>query len=729
MTFRRTLAATLAATHGAAIAVLLSFASGHAVAQQWTPLGAFGGRITALATSAGAPLVVLTGAQSGGLYRSLDAGASWVPTGASQLGTQTVHAAAFDPSGTGVAWAGTESRGIFRSGDGGATWAPASTGLPPQGTSYPPVFAIAADPADPSLVLAGLGLGGAAGKLRIYRSIDGGRTWNETAGSGLEGTAITDLEFGAGAVFAATEGKGVWVSEDRGQFWEHVGDGTIDNTSVEALAVDETTAPPRLLIALSTAVYSATPPASPAPVAARRASKWAVATFLYFASYGFKYNREILIALEKGEFPPKPKPTPAPPAPGFATAAAAAADVIPAFFTGTLTNGVQRSLDGGVTWAGYNTGLTPVEVDRLASSPGWLFAGTDGAGVWRRADGASAWTRASAGLRAPSVPAVAVDPSAPATLYAGSEGSGVLKSVDGGVTFGAVGFASMIHNAFDPWVAALVVDPNATSNVYAVTGQGFFRSTNGGASWTRVPLPGNTYPRTLAAGPGTPTALWLGGSPGVLHSADGGLTWTRPDPAFNQGVTSIAISRTTPQTMYAGTMSNGVWKTTNGGTSWAHVNNDGGSGFLTFGAVPALAVDPTTAETVYACVDRHAIYKTTNGGASWENLKEGLFDAGAFAYAMLTAIVVNPADPKTLFAGSAGTSNAGATFYGVYRSNDGGAHWAKFGSGLESVPVKSLIFDPTNKNRLYAGTEGGGVFRYGPAVTRTHEVRERLSRP
>ena len=392
-----------------------------------------------------------------------------------------------------------------------------------------------------------------------------------------------------------------------------------------------------------------------------------------------------------------------------------------------------RSDDRGATdWPQVSDGLDPVEIDALdvaASDPYTLYAGADGAGVWRSFDAGESWGWASRGLNAATIAAVAVDPTSPATVYAGTEGGGVLKSVDGGVTFGVVGFESMIYHAFDPWVAGLVVDPNATSRLYAVTAEGFFRSVDGGASWARVPLPGNTYPRTLIAGPGSPTTLWLGGSPGVLRSTDGGLTWTRPDAAFNQGVTSIAISRTTPQTMYAGTMSNGVWKTTNGGTSWAHVNNDGGSGFLTYGTVPALAVDPTTADTVYACLDRHAIYKTTNGGTSWENLTEGLFEPVNFVYATLSSIVVNPVDPKTLFAGAAGDSTYGTAFSGVYRSNDGGVHWAKFGSGLEGLPVKSLIFDPTNKNRLYAGTQGGGLFRYGPAATRTHPVRERLPRP
>ena len=723
---------------GAALAALVALQP--AFAQTWIGIGPTGGRITALASSAGAPTLVLAGPHSGGLYRSLDAGSSWAPTGAAQLGTETVHVAAIDPSDPDIAWVGTESKGIFRSGDGGATWAPANIGLPLQGTRYGPVWAIAADPANPSLVLAGLGWGGPVGKPFIFRSTDGGQSWAETAGTGLEGGIINDLAFGAGAAFAATDGRGAWVSEDGGQFWEHVGDDTIDNTSVEALVVDETTSPPRLLIALGDSVYSATPPASPAPVTAKRASKWAVAAFLYFASYGFKYNRAILGALEKGEFPPKPKPTPAP-VPSALTAAAtsphpvspagAAAETIPAIFTGTLTNGVQRSLDGGDTWASYNTGLDPVEVDRLASSPGGLFAGAAGSGGWRRADGAAAWTRASTGLLAPTVSAIAVDPSAPATLYAGTEGGGVFKSVDGGATWGSVGFKTMVVNFFDPFVADVVIDAEAPATVLALVDRSVFRSENGGATWTRHDLPSGMFGFDLhAVSTGSGTVFWAAGAGGVARSADGGKTWVKPDPSFNQHSQRVAASQGAPQTIYVGTTSNGIHKSTNDGTSWGPVNNDGGSGFLTFGHVSALAIDPWAPDTVYAGVDRHALWKTTNGGTTWTNLTDGLFDQASFTYATLASIAVHPTNPQTLFAAVSNSAFAEtALFSGVYRSNDGGAHWAKFGGGLAGIPTNVVIFDPNSSNRLYAGSVGHGAYRYGAAPVRAHSVRDRLSRP
>jgi hypothetical protein len=63
-----------------------------------------------------------------------------------------------------------------------------------------------------------------------------------------------------------------------------------------------------------------------------------------------------------------------------------------------------------------------------------------------------------------------------------------------------------------------------------------------------------------------------------------------------------------------------------------------------------------------------------------------------------------------------------------FKTTDGGAHLAKLGAGIEGLSLTSLILDPTNSMRLYAGAAGAGLFRYGAAATRAFEIRRRLQR-
>jgi photosystem II stability/assembly factor-like uncharacterized protein len=698
-----------------------------ASAQQWTQLSAPGGWIRRLAVAPTDPATVYAGTNIGGLYRSTDSGGNWTRTAVAEIGRDSVHAVAIDPANKAVVYAGTDTKGIFKTIDGGAHWAPINTGVPAPNSRLIPIKAIAVDPDNAAVLLAGGGNFSSGGAANLLLSTNGGQSWAPVTAPGLADVPIYDVAFAAGSAFAATEGHGVLWSGDNETTWAHLGDDKIDFISVDSVAVDQSVSPMKVVAGTDDGIWVIpyVPPAPPVPPASVSASDanadahWAE-NFVEDIVYTV-YLTETAISYAYGGEQQKPAPL-----------GALSTFTNPVYYVGSLDQGVFRSTDRGATkWKSARHGLAPYEIDALevaAGDPYALYGGADGAGVWHSDDGGENWHWASRGLLAASFDGIAVDPSDPATVYAGSEGGGVLKSVDGGATWGMVGFSTMIYDRFDPFVRILVIDPNATSTLYAVTDEGVFKSSNGGAAWSRLSLPGGFYPRTMIATGSGATTLWLGGSPGVLRSTTGGASWTKPDPTFQQSVQALAVSRTAPQTLYAGTTNNGIWKTTNEGTSWGNVNNDGGSGFLKFGSVPTLAVDPTSVDIVYAGVDGRAVWKTIDGGANWVNQKEGLFDDVDFVYASLSAIVINSAHPNTLFAGATSASAFGATFRGAFRSNDGGAHWAKFGNGLEGLSVASMIFDPTNNNRLYAGTQGAGLFRYGPAATRTFEVRDRLRR-
>jgi hypothetical protein len=234
------------------------------------------------------------------------------------------------------------------------------------------------------------------------------------------------------------------------------------------------------------------------------------------------------------------------------------------------------------------------------TTPSTLYAGTE-SGVFRSTDSGASWNPVNTGLSdssglAPSVFALAIDPTAPSTLYAGlvqscgvgCSGGGAFQSTDSGASWSAVNTGLSDSSGLAPSVAALAIDPTTPSTLYAGTeGQGIFQSTNRGASWTAINT-GLTNPQltALAIDPKTPSTLYAGTyedntfrSGGVFKSTNSGGSWTAVNTGLPPGpngpiVHVLAIDPTTPSTLYAGTFSpyagtySGVFKSTNSGGSW-----------------------------------------------------------------------------------------------------------------------------------------------------------------
>jgi len=155
-----------------------------------------------------------------------------------------------------------------------------------------------------------------------------------------------------------------------------------------------------------------------------------------------------------------------------------------------------RSSDGGMSWTTlWNSGASALNVLVIdPANSAHLYAGLfassqpDPAGLYQSVDGGATWT--DAGLTNMSVTALAIDPSNSKTLYAataptpGMSGAPtVFKSTDGGSTWSAVthGLDRLVQIGAS--VAALVVDPSHEGTVYAASGAGIYRTTNGGAAW------------------------------------------------------------------------------------------------------------------------------------------------------------------------------------------------------------------------------------------------------
>ncbi|MBS1705249.1 MAG: hypothetical protein JST40_05205 [Armatimonadetes bacterium] len=179
-------------------------------------------------------------------------------------------------------------------------------------------------------------------------------------------------------------------------------------------------------------------------------------------------------------------------------------------------------------------------------------------------------------------------------------------------------------------------------------------------------------------------------------------------------VSAIACSRQNANLVYVGGADGGVWKTTNGGTTWSWVTPS-----LPTTAVGALAIDPSndqilyvgTGEANFANHSRYGmgIFKTTNGGVSWVQL-----GANVFSGRCISRLVIDPSNKQRLFASvttaggfpelAAAKNHPNATGpLGVFRSTDGGETWTQLTNGLPSQTATDVAIDPSNPQVLYAG--------------------------
>ena len=195
-------------------------------------------------------------------------------------------------------------------------------------------------------------------------------------------------------------------------------------------------------------------------------------------------------------------------------------------------------------------------------------------------------------------------------------------------------------------------------------------------------------------------------SVGALYRSDNmGHSWT---PVTETGpispVNRVVFAPNYPEFIYLGTGSdchwcdgNGIWRSTNGGLTWDHLNSE-----VSGHRVLALVVHPYRPVTLLAGVwsganDGRGIYRSSNGGASWQpvvGLDEG-------EERKVTDIVYNPVNPQVVYA---------ATHGGLRVSDDGGTSWQTYPGPMGNLPITALAISVEGTTvRTYAGTVGGST--------------------
>ena len=356
--------------------------------------------------------------------------------------------------------------------------------------------------------------------------------------------------------------------------------------------------------------------------------------------------------------------------------------------------------------------------------PGTFYMGATGGGVWKTTDYGQTWANVSDGFFAtPSIGAIRVAESDPDVVWVGTgsdgirsnviTGRGVYRSSDAGATWRFVGLPEAGQ------IGAVLVHPDDPDLAYVAAlghpfgpnpDRGVYRTTDGGRTWTHLLyVSDSTGAIDLEFAPDDPrqiyAATWRGERKpwtiisgahegGVYRSTDGGDTWAKLGGGLPTGLigkSDLAVSPADPDRLYVlieAAPGGGLYRSDDRGTSFRLVSDERGLLDRPF-YYTNVDADPTDAEVVY--VNSTRFYKSTDGGASFTRIQTPHGDNHD--------MWINPDDPRLFIQANDGGANV---------TTNGGATW----SSQMNQPTAELYqvnVDDQHPYWLYAGQQDDGT--------------------
>ena len=668
--------------------------------------------------SAQRPQEYYFGATGGGVWKTVDGGATWSPISDGFFGTSSVGALAIAPSNPDIVFAGTGERdirgdishgdGLYRSTDAGKTWT--NIGLGATQT----ISRVVVDPKDPNrLFVAALGHVYGKGLDRgVYRTLDGGKSWDHCLVGSLTAGAV-DLCMDPAqpnTLLAATweawrtpyslnsggPGSGLWKSTDGGSTWTDLSrrpgmpTGILGKIGISISPVD-----PNLYWAIVEANDGGIFRSNDAGMTWTKVNdsrNWRQRAWYYTHIYADPKDKEAFYVLNVGAAkspnggksfnplnPPHGDNHDLWLAPNDANRLIEAND-----------GGATVSTDGGKTWSAltFPTGQFYHVVTDNAFPYRILGAQQDNSTVrivsrtQKGGIGPEDWTDTAGGESG----YLAVNPKDPDVVYGGNY-SGVLamqnhrtnenRNVDPWPE------NPMGHGAIDldqrfQWTYPILFSPNDPKTMYTCS-QFVLKSTNRGQSWTKI-SPDLTR-----------------NDPQTLQSSGGPITKDNTGVEYYGTVFTLAESPRKPGLLWAGSDDGLIHISQNGGKSWEDVTP---KGMPHWGLVSMIEASPYDAGTAYAAIDNHEnddltpyVYRTTNFGQTWTKCVTGL-PSNSF----LRVVREDRVRKGLLYAG---------TETGIWVSFDQGDHWQSLQLNLPNTPVHDLAW---KENDLVAATHGRGFY-------------------
>ena len=314
---------------------------------------------------------------------------------------------------------------------------------------------------------------------------------------------------------------------------------------------------------------------------------------------------------------------------------------------------------------------------------------------------------------------LAINPLNPDEWYVAAASGGVWKTTNHGLTF-----EPLFDDQGSYSIGCITLDPSNSHTVWVGTGEnnnqrsvaygdGVYKSTDGGSSWTNVGLKASEHIGMIAVHPKNSNIVWVaaygplwssGGERGIYKTTDGGTTWRRVlNVSEHTGFNEVHLDPRNPNILFAtahqrrrhvhtyvsGGPESGLWKSEDGGETWSEVKNgipSGDKGRL------SLAISPVNPDLHYLMVEGHGTYRSTNRGASYSKRSDHATSGNYYV-----ELIASRSDANTLYSMD--------TY--VQWSEDGGATFKRLGEKNKHVDNHAFWQNPSNPKHLILGCDGG----------------------
>ena len=645
-------------------------------AVEWRLIGPYrGGRVTTVTGVADDPMLYYMGATGGGVWKTVNGGATWENISDDFFDVGTIGAVAVSESDHNVLYVGTgespirgvttsQGKGVYKSTDAGKTWT--HVGLERAGQ----ISRIKIHPTNPDVAFVAVQgiIWGASEERGIFRTQDGGKTWlhvlkiSDMAGASDLSMDATNPRILYAALWnhgrkpwfihSGGEDGGIYKTTDGGDSWTKLEGGL--PKLVGKIGVDVSASNPQRVYA----IIEAEPEKGGLYRSDDAGETWKLIDGHRVLHTRAWYYNHIT------------------------------ADPVDEDTVWVMNVPLMKSIDGGASWEKISTPHGDHHDHWINPNDNRIMINANDGGATITFDGAKTWSSIQNQPTAQFY-RVSTDNLYPYRIYGGQQDNSTVAiashSFRGGIgvdDFYAVGGGESAHIAFDP------DDPRL---VYATTINGTLTEYDRDTEMRRFIIP---YPE-MVYGKDSSTLKYR-------------ANWNPP----------VVLSPHDPSIIYYGTQI--LLKSTDRGSTWTEISPDltrndpakqgrnGGPltpenvGAEFYNTIYYIVESSTEAGTIWVGSDDGLLHLTRDGGDTWENISPN-----HRGEAMINAIELSPHDPATAYLAVTGYKLNDFRPY-IYKTTDYGERWRRIDKGLpEDAFVRVVREDPERKGLLYAGTESG----------------------